>query len=40
MVSVGLILFDYDSHLPEPTNAQLAEKLGLNELRLRLKRGR
>jgi glutaredoxin len=27
--SIPLIVFDDDSHLTEPTNAQLAEKLGL-----------
>ena len=27
--SIPVIVFDDDSHLTEPTNAQLAEKLGL-----------
>ena len=27
--SIPMIVFDDDSHLTEPTNAQLAEKLGL-----------
>lgn len=29
--SIPLIVFNDDSHLTEPTNAQLAEKLGLNK---------
>lgn len=29
--SIPVIVFDDDSHLTEPTNAQLAEKLGLNK---------
>ena len=28
---IPVIVFDDDSHLTEPTNAQLAEKLGLNK---------
>ncbi len=29
--SIPVIVFDDDSHLTEPTNAQLAEKLGLKK---------
>ena len=29
--SIPMIVFDDDSHLTEPTNAQLAEKLGLHK---------
>jgi len=29
--SIPVIVFDDDSHLTEPTNDQLAEKLGLNK---------
>ena len=29
--SIPLIVFNDDSHLTEPTNTQLAEKLGLNK---------